>query len=199
MHCLLISLASKILFINFAEHLQKGIILNKLNMRLPPNHLINRSLLLHIKPHLHPLKVSYPSDNIPRHPVYLRVFCFRNDPRRIVWHELVLGWWHQHHFLEPADFLAGGKPHQEWVLLSDWLEVQLLDVLDLVDLRQVPHSQVHQRILWLRHPQMRRCQRYQRLHHVPVLRQMLETRPCNYPAQTKTNECDPLDVLVRVD
>lgn len=46
---------------------------------------------------------------------------------------------------------------------------------------------------------MRRRQRYQRLHHVPVLRQMLQARSCDHSPQTKPDESYPFDVLVAVD
>ena len=193
------STPSQILLINFAKHLQEWVVFNKLNMGLPPNNLIQRSLLIQIKPNLNPFIVLNSRYYIHSHLVYFRVLCLWHYSCGIVRDELILWWRNQHDFLEPADIVALGQSHHEGVFFCDWLEVQFLDVFDLVDLWQVPDSKIDKGVLGLWNSQMWRCQRYQSIHHVLVFWQVFETSSSNDSAQTETYEIDPLDIFIRVN
>jgi len=84
--------------------MQKHLILQKLNMRLPPKNPIKRAhIFRHIKPHLHPFQLPYPFLNVLAHDLrYGRTLNRINPGGRVRDETVLLGTCHDE-LLEPLE------------------------------------------------------------------------------------------------
>ena len=153
-------------------------------MALAASQLVQGARVLELEEHLHPLQLRDLAADVPAQLFDLRRLALALvQHRRVEGHEAVVLRAHQHHLLEHPQALAAGQLHQDGVVELNRLEVELLQVLHLVHLDQVPHPQIHQVVVALGYAEVRRGKGDEEVELGPVLLQMLEGGPRDESSQ----------------
>lgn len=160
-------------------------------MTLAASQLVQRAGMLQLEEYLHALQLGYLADDVPAQRLDLSRFALALiEHCRVEGHEAVVLGTDQHHPFELGQAFAVRQLHEDGFVEFDRLEVELLEVLDLVHLDQVPHSQIYQVVVALRNAQVRRREGDKEVELRPVLLQMPKGRARDQSSKREAYKVD---------